>query len=47
MTTIQQLPTYPAVTDQAPVVTRYIAPAAIPLMGPADSGETALMCPAR
>jgi len=38
MSTIQQLPTYPAVTDQAPVVTRYTAPAAIPLMGFAAAG---------
>jgi len=41
MTTIQQLPAHPAVTDQdqAPAVTRYTAPAAIALMGPADPGS--------
>ena len=39
MATIQQLPAYPAVTDEAPAVTRYTAPAAVSLMGPADPGS--------
>ena len=39
MTTIQQLPAHPAVTDQVPAVTQYTAPAAIALMGPADPGS--------
>ena len=39
MTTIQQLPAHPAVTDQVPAVTQYTAPAAIALMGPAGPGS--------
>ena len=40
MTTIQQLPAHPAVADQAPAVARsFTAPAASPLLGPADPGS--------
>ena len=52
MATIQQLPAYPAVTRYtAPAAVSLMGPAdpgsAIALMGPADSGGTPVMCPAR
>ena len=39
MTTIQQLPAYPAITHEAPTGTRNTGPAAIPLMGPEAPGS--------